>query len=129
MNDPHQHVPAPYQPQAMTPQQENEWAMYAHLSSLAGYIVPLGSILGPLVVWLMKKDQSALVDQHAKDALNFNLSMLVYAAVSVVLVLVFIGFFLLIAIGVGSVICTIMATLKAKDGQHFQYPMTIRFIQ
>jgi len=114
---------------AMTPREENEWAMYCHLSGLAGYVVPMGNILGPLIVWLMKKEDSSIVDQHGKDALNFHLSIMIYTLICIPLIFIIIGFFLMIAVGIGSLVCTILAAVKAKDGEHFDYPMTIRFIK
>jgi hypothetical protein len=114
---------------AMTPREENEWAMFCHLGGLAGYVVPFGNILGPLVLWLMKKDQSPLVDKHGKDALNFHISIMIYTLVCIPLCIVLIGFPLLIMVSIGSLVYTILAAVKANNGEHLNYPMTIRFIK
>ena len=71
------------------------WAMVCHLSALSGYFIPLGNILGPLIVWAIKKDEFAFVEAQGKEAINFQLSMTVAYLISIVLCLVFIGFILL----------------------------------
>ena len=119
----------------MVPKQTTEglspssWAAIAHLSAFSGYIIPLGNILGPLVVWLLKKDEIDLVNQHGKEALNFQISIFLYYIVSALLMLVIIGFFLIFVVFVFQVVCTILAALKAKNGEFFEYPLTIRFLK
>ena len=64
------------------------WAGFCHLAALAGYVVPMvGNIVGPLVVWLMKKEEYPLVDDQGKESINFQISILIYVAVSAVLVM------------------------------------------
>jgi hypothetical protein len=58
--------------------EERNWAMTCHLASFAGYVLPLGNIIGPLVAWLMKRDEFPLVDDQGKEALNFQISMTIY---------------------------------------------------
>jgi uncharacterized Tic20 family protein len=109
---------------------DRTWAMIAHLSALAGYtIVPLGNIIAPLIIWLVKKDQSWFVDDQAKEALNFQISMTIYAIISGILVIVLIGIALLIILYVVGVILIIIATIKANDGYQYRYPLTIRLIK
>ena len=107
---------------------DRTWDMLCHLSAFAGVIVPLGSILGPLVVWLIKKNEIPSVDAHGKESLNFQISVLIYLAVSALLVLVVIGFFLMIAIGIAAIVLVIVASIKASNGELYRYPLTIRFI-
>lgn len=103
--------------------------MGLHLSSLSGYIgVPFGSIVGPLVIWLIKKDQSAFIDENGKDALNFHLSMLLYLIISIPLMFVLVGFISLLAIPILEIVFSIIAAVKASEGQWFRYPLTIRMI-
>lgn len=109
--------------------QEKTWALIAHLSALAGFIVPFGHIIGPLVVWLIKKDESAFVDDQGKEAINFQISMTLYAVVAAILILVIIGIFLLIGIGILDIVLVIIAAVKANAGEKFRYPLTIRFIR
>ncbi|MCF8309771.1 MAG: DUF4870 domain-containing protein, partial [Bacteroidales bacterium] len=80
--------------------EEKKWAMLVHFSALSGLVIPFGNLLGPLVVWLLKKDQSVFVDDQGKEALNFQLSMLIYSLISGLLVIVGIGIVLLVIIGI-----------------------------
>lgn len=109
---------------------DRTWGMLCHLAALSAFIgVPFGSILGPLVIWLVKKDGSAFVDHNGKEALNFQISMTIYAIISGILILVFIGIIMLIVVAIADIALTIMAAVKANNGEHYQYPMTIRFIK
>ncbi len=108
---------------------EKTYGMLAHLSALAVFILPtIGHIVGPLVIWLIKKDQSPWIDQQGKNALNFQISITLYAIVCGILVIVLIGFLLLAVLGVFWLVMVIMAAVQANDGKDFQYPLTIRFI-
>ncbi len=110
-------------------QEEKTYGMLVHLAALAGYFIPAGNVIGPLVVWLIKKDQLPYVDQQGKEAINFQISVLIYAAVSAVLILVLIGVALLIIVGLFNLICVIIASVKANNGEEYHYPLTIRFIK
>ena len=98
-------------------------------SALAGFIIPLGNLIGPLVVWLIKKNEIPSVDAHGKESLNFQISMLIYAIVSGVLCLILIGFLLLAAVIITNLVCVIIASVKASNGVAFRYPLTIRFLK
>lgn len=108
--------------------EERNWAMLCHLSTLAGFLVPLGNIIGPLVVWLLKKDEYPLVNDQGKEALNFQISILIYLIVSLILILALIGIVLIPAVLIFDVIATIVAIVRANDGVAYRYPLTIRFI-
>ncbi len=109
--------------------EERTWGMLSHLLALSGFIgVPFGNILAPLIIWLVKKDQSQFVADQAKESLNFQISLIIYAIVSGILVLVLIGFLLLAVIFIGGIVLTIIATMKANNGEHYRYPLTIRLI-
>ncbi|MGY8813660.1 MAG: DUF4870 domain-containing protein [Gammaproteobacteria bacterium] len=105
------------------------WAMICHLAGLAGFVIPLGNVLGPLIVWAIKKDDHQFIDDQGKEALNFQLTMTICLFVSVVLIIVLIGFFLLSILCIYTVIMIIIASIKANDGITYRYPMTIRFFQ
>lgn len=109
--------------------EERTFGMLCHLAALAGYVIPLGTILGPLVVWLLKRESSPFVDDQGKEALNFQISFLIYIIISVILCLLLIGFLLLIALGIVGLILVIMAAIKAYEGESYRYPLTIRFIK
>jgi uncharacterized Tic20 family protein len=107
--------------------EERNWAVAAHLSGFVAAYLALG-FLGPLVVLLASGPRSAFVRRHAVEALNFNLSVLLYAIVSGVLVLVLIGFPMLVALALLYLVTTIQGALAASRGQEFRYPLTIRFV-
>jgi uncharacterized protein len=88
-----------------------------------------GHLLGPLIVWLVKRDESPEIDAHGKEALNFQISMLIYNAVAAIFCLVLIGFFFLAILWVLNAVFVIIAAIQASDGKFYRYPMTIRFIQ
>ncbi len=109
---------------------ENTWAAVVHLASFAAYVLPfLGGILGPLVVWIIKKEESSFVDEHGKACLNFQISLFIYYIVAAILMFVVIGVFIAIGLWLFSIVMTIIAALKASEGEHFEYPITIRFIK
>jgi uncharacterized protein len=121
-------VPPPSAPQPpLTPDQERTWAMLAHLLSFVAAYVALG-FLAPLVVMLVFGPRSAYVRGHAVEALNFNLSWLLYAIVAGVLVFLVVGIPILIALGVAYVVLVVIASVRAYNGQQYRYPLTIRFV-
>jgi len=103
-------------------------AMLCHLSALAGFFVPLGNVWGPLVVWLIKKEESAEVDAHGKESLNFQISTTLYLLVGAILMLVLIGFVLVVGLAVFWLVFVIVASVRANSGEYYRYPLTIRFI-
>jgi uncharacterized Tic20 family protein len=106
------------------------WAMLTHLTALSGFIgVPFGHLLGPLIVWLVKKDQIPLVDDQGKESLNFQLSMTIYGLVAALLMVVFIGFVLLGALIILDIVLVIIASVEANKGNLYRYPITIRFLK
>lgn len=109
--------------------EERTYGMLCHLLALSTFIVPFGSILGPLVIWLIKKDQSPYVDAQGKESLNFQISIAIYAIVSSILILILVGGILLIAIGIFWLVYVIIASTKANDGIVYRYPLTIRFFK
>ncbi|MHC4519338.1 MAG: DUF4870 domain-containing protein [Planctomycetota bacterium] len=109
------------------------WAMFCHLAGLVAFtpILPaFGGVVGALVVWLVKKDESPFVDEQGKEAVNFQITMFIYSAVAALLCFVCIGFVLAPAVVIADIICIILAAVKSNDGEHYQYPqyLIIRFI-
>lgn len=109
--------------------QERTWGMFCHLAALSGFIIPFGNIIGPLIIWLVKKDESSFVDEQGKESLNFQISVTIYCIVAAILVVVIIGIFLLIGIGILILVLVIVAAIKANNGESFEYPLTIRFVR
>jgi hypothetical protein len=113
-----------------TGQNPNTWAMLCHLTALSGLIgVPFGNLLGPLIIWLIKKDEVPEVNEHGKESLNFQISMTLYAILAGILILVFVGIILLGVLFIAELILVIMASVQASKGQSVNYPLTIRFIK
>jgi uncharacterized Tic20 family protein len=113
---------------AMTKQEARTWGMFCHLGAFAGYIIPFGNIFAPLVIWLVKRDESPLVAEQGKESINFQLTMTLYAIIAGILVIVLIGFLLLFALMVFDVIMVIVATVRVNAGEKYRYPLNIRFI-
>lgn len=108
------------------------WAMFCHLAGLAGFVIPiiLSGIIAPLIVWQIKKDEHPFIDEHGKEAMNFQISIGIYALVSLALIPVFcIGAFLLTAVGIVDLVFLLIAAIKANNGEHYRYPLCIRFIK
>jgi uncharacterized protein len=117
------------EPTGLPTQDERTWGMVAHLAALAFFILPFGNILGPLVVLLAKRDHSAFVARHAKEALNFNITFLIGALVCVVLLVFSIGILLGAVLFIFWLIMTIIAALKANEGATYRYPFAVRFVK
>lgn len=113
----------------MASETERNWGMAAHLSALAGFVIPLGSIIGPLVVWLVKKDEMPFVDSQGKEALNFQITVLIGAMICFVLMLLIIGFFLLWALAIVDLVFIVIAAVQASKGEDYRYPYALRLIK
>jgi len=109
--------------------EEQNFSMFCHLSALAGYIIPFGNIIGPLIIWSMKKDIYPEVDRQGKDSLNFQISMILWVIVAAFFILLVIGIFALIALGILHLIMIVVASVKSNNGERFRYPLTIEFIK
>lgn len=108
---------------------ERNWSMLCHISAFAGFFFPFGGIIGPLIFWLSRKDDSAWVNINGRAAMNFNLSMLLYIVLVSPLCLILIGFPLIFALVTVKVVCIIIASIRSARGEIFRYPLTIPFIQ
>jgi uncharacterized Tic20 family protein len=117
-------------PDTATPSSDiRKWAMLCHLSALSGLLGNgLGFLVGPLVVWLFKKEDDPFIDDQGKEAVNFQITMFIALLVSALLMLVLIGFVLLIVVGIMMVVFPIIAALKANEGELYRYPISFRFI-
>ncbi len=111
------------------PESERNWAMLCHLSSFAGYFFPFGGIIGPLICWLSKKDESLWVNENGKASLNFQLSIILYMILAAPLCLIIIGIPIIFFLGILEIVCVIIASVKAAKGERYKYPVTIPFIQ
>jgi len=107
---------------------ERQWAMFSHLSALIGLIIPFGSIVGPLVIWLIKKDTMPFVNDQGKEALNFNITVAIAAIVGWILCFILIGFLVLAVVFVAWLVLAIIGTIKANEGTAYRYPFTLRLV-
>ncbi len=111
------------------PSQTRTWNVLCHASALLGLFFHfLGHLLGPLIVWLMKRGDSSEIDAHGKESLNFQLSMLIYDVVAGILCFVIIGIPLLVILWIVNTVLVIIASIRASEGQFYRYPFTIRFL-
>lgn len=107
-----------------------QWGMLCHLVALVGLLGNgIGFLLGPLVAWLVLRERDPFIDAQGKEAVNFQITMVIATAVCFPLVFVFVGLLLLPAIGVFDVVMVILASLKANQGESYRYPLTIRFLK
>jgi len=112
------------------------WSMVCHLAALAGLIVPsVGSILGPLVVWLVKRHDHPMIDANGKESLNFQISVFIYTwglgLIGLVTTFLVIGFGILILAfltGLAGLVFSVIASIKVSNGESYRYPFTIRFL-
>ena len=112
----------------LTQEEENKWAMWAHLITFSNALVPLGNFIGPIVVWQLKKNESEFVTDQAKEALNFQITLMIYALISFLCIFIFIGVFMIIGLVIFSLIVVIVAAVRANGGDYYRYPMCIRLI-
>ncbi len=108
---------------------ERLWATFCHLAAFAGYLIPLGNVLGPLILWLIKKEEYPLVKDQGREALNFQITVTLAALVTIPLMYICIGIPMLIAVGVVDVVFIILATLQANKGVAYRYPWCLRLIR
>jgi uncharacterized protein len=119
-----------------TTSQENLWPMLCHLAALAGLIIPFGNIIGPLVVWLVKKDEMPIVNEYGKESLNFQITATIYmiglVIVASILSFIVVGVFLFPLVGLvglADLVLVIIAAVQVNKGVAYHYPFTIRFIK
>lgn len=144
MNDPMNEqpgaIPPPEPPPASPPpvvsgatNEERQWALFTHLSALLGFLVPFGNVLGPLIFWQIKKNESSFIDDQGKEAVNFQITftliMLGLIVLGTILMIVLIGIVFYIAAfiaGIAWLVLTILAGIRANNGEYYRYPWTWR---
>ncbi len=122
-------VTPPPAPSGTPSAEEKQWALFAHLSALAGFVIPFGSILGPLIIWLIKKDTMPFVDDQGKEALNFQITVAIALFVCFLLIFVLIGLLLIWVVAIGALVLTIIAGIKANEGVAYRYPFALRLVK
>lgn len=148
MNDPIDDIPGPLPPppesaplpplphDGLPTNEERQWALFIHLSALLGFLIPFGNVLGPLIFWQIKKNESAFADEQGKEAMNFQITftllMIALVFVGTLLLVVLIGFLFYVAAfiaGIAWLVLCILAGIAANNGEHYRYPWTWRPIQ
>jgi uncharacterized protein len=112
----------------VTDPMEKQWGMFAHLAAFAAFIIPLGNIVGPLIVYLIKKDEYEFVNDQGKEVLNFQITWTIAMIISAILIIAVVGIFMLIGFGIAWLILMIMGTVAASKGEYYRYPLSLRFI-
>ena len=107
----------------------NQFCLLMHLSQFASYIVPAAGLVLPIVMWSTNKDKSEIIDQHGKNILNWMISSVIYIVISMILMLVLIGFVTIFAVLICTIVFSVIGAIKANDGQVYKYPLTITFIK
>ena len=106
------------------------WCVLAHALALIGFLVPVGGhVIGPLVVWLAKRQDSPDIDAHGKESMNFQISMMIWNAIAFVLCFVLIGIPILVLLHILNVIFVVVAAIQASEGKLYHYPLTMRLIK
>ncbi|NNJ70149.1 MAG: DUF4870 domain-containing protein [Kiritimatiellales bacterium] len=110
---------------------ERQWGMGCHLVGLCGIVVPIpaAGLIATLVTWLIKREDGLFIDQQGKEALNFQISLFIYAAICIFLTVIGIGLLLLFPLAIFAFVCIIIAAIKASEGIAYRYPICIRFIK
>jgi uncharacterized Tic20 family protein len=114
---------------------ERLWALIGHLSAFSAFITGIGCIVGPLVVWLIKKDTLPFAADQAKEALNFNITLAIAFVALVLLTIMTFGLAIIITWPVGAILClawivfTIIAAIKANEGVAYRYPFALRLVK
>lgn len=107
---------------------DKQMAMFCHFLAFAGIIVPFGAIIGPLVLWLIKKDQSEFINYHGKEAINFSITMTIVVVVCAILIMAVVGILLLPLALMLWLVFIIVAGIKANEGEYYRYPFSLRLI-
>lgn len=108
---------------------EKTYITLMHLSQFAGLLIPGLGFIVPFVMWLTKSKENANIDKHGKNIANFLISMIIYAVISTILLIVLIGIPLLIALGIIEIVFIIIASVKAANGEYWKYPLAIQFFK
>jgi len=106
-----------------------QWAMFCHFSAFLGMWFPFGSLIGPLILWQMKRESDPFIDDQGKEAMNFQITVEIASAICYVLMFVLIGFALIGLLFIGAVVLVVIAGVKANDGVTYRYPFTWRPIK
>ena len=127
-----------FEPPMHTPQHDmmgmpdkptRDMAMLAHLASFVGFVFPFGNVLGPLVLWLAKRDESPFIAEHARRQLNLQITLSLAAFASMILMFLLIGFLTILVVAAAGVYFPIMAAMAAQRGEMYEFPYTLDLVK
>ena len=127
--------PSPATTIATSTQDERTWAMIGHLAAFTAFISGIGCVVGPLIVWLVKRDTLPFAGEQALEALNFNITVVLAAVALWIFIIITLGIGALLAVPLGLVlfcgwlVLTIIAAVKANNGEHYRYPIALRLVK
>ena len=116
-------------PKQLSERDERMWSTFAHLSIVAGLVFPLGNVIVPLVIWLTQRDKSEFVDVHAKEALNFQITVTLLGVGGFILTFFVIGIPLLLMLLLACVVFSVLGAMKSNQGEMYEYPFNLRLIK
>ena len=112
------------------PNDAKNWAMICHLAGFFGFGLPVaGHVVGPLIIWMLKRDEHPFIDHQGKEAVNFQISMVIYGAILTPTLCLLIGIPLLVALMITDIVLMIIAAVSASRGEPYRYPLTIRLVK
>ncbi len=115
---------------AAIPRDARKWAMLCHIVALVGLLGNgIGFVLGPLLIWMIKKEDHPFVDEQGKEAVNFQITMMLLAIVCGLLAFFVIGLLLLPIVLIVAVVFSVVGAVKANEGEHYRYPFALRLIK
>jgi uncharacterized Tic20 family protein len=124
-----ENLPPPVPAPSNQPTTDNSLAVVMQLLGFAGFVFPFGNIIAPLILWLIKRTESPLLDRTGKEVVNFQISYTIYAAIAGVLCFVLIGLLILPIIFILWIVFMVIAAVKTGNGEDYRYPATIRLLQ
>ena len=113
-----------------TPSKEaRQWAMFCHLSALLGIWIPFGTLIGPLILWQIKREMDPFIDAQGKEALNFQITVSIAMIIGYILTGIFLGGIVLALVGLANVVLSVMGALAENQGGQFKYPFSIKVVK
>lgn len=107
---------------------ERTWGVLTHAAAFAGFAVPFGNVLGPLLIWLVKRDESRFLDANGKQAVNFQITWTIWIGIALLTLLIGIGLLIVPVVMLAWLIFVVLAMIRASEDQVYDYPLTIDLV-
>ncbi len=108
---------------------EKQYALFIHLSIFAGFLIPFGNIIAPVILWSMKRKESEYIDYHGKEVINFQISIMILAFISVLTMFILIGIPLIVVTLFACILLPVLGAIAANNGERYKYPFIFRFVK